>query len=240
LALLGICLLVTPIRVHGGGHGGGGWHHGGWHHGGFYHGGVFIYAGGFYPGYWGFGYGPGYWGYDSYPPTCIVTAPQVVYQPSPSASPYPPTPIPKEPIPPPNQKTPIPTPQVDAETGTTGEPNAPPLLAVTNTVSISTQASSQPDSLVGQLTQADEATRSAPAIQLGRMKATSAVASLSNVLAKDTSATVRDSAARALGLIGSPSSLNALTRAAQADDDREVRRSSQFAVDLIRWNLHGK
>jgi len=45
---------------------------------------------------------------------------------------------------------------------------------------------------------------------------------------------VRESAARALGLIASPSALPALQRAAQVDADRDVRRSAQFAVDVIQ------
>ena len=43
-----------------------------------------------------------------------------------------------------------------------------------------------------------------------------------------------------LGLIASPSSLKALLiYAAQADDDREVRHSAQFAVEAIRSSLRG-
>ena len=37
-------------------------------------------------------------------------------------------------------------------------------------------------------------------------------------------------------LIGSPRSLTALTHAAQADADRDVRRSAQFAVEVIQAN----
>jgi hypothetical protein len=40
-------------------------------------------------------------------------------------------------------------------------------------------------------------------------------------------------------LIASPRSLNALIFAAQADNDREVRHSAQFAVEAIRSNLRG-
>jgi len=54
------------------------------------------------------------------------------------------------------------------------------------------------------------------------------------MLASDRSPAVRDSAARALGLIGSRASLAALDRAAQSDDDRDVRRSAQFAAEVIR------
>ena len=44
---------------------------------------------------------------------------------------------------------------------------------------------------------------------------------------------VREAAARALGLIGSPRALTALRYAAQADSDRDVRRSAQFSVEVI-------
>jgi HEAT repeat protein len=69
------------------------------------------------------------------------------------------------------------------------------------------------------------------------LKATSAVDALADMLAKDTSPIARDGAARALGLIASPASLKALIFAAQADEDPEVRRSAQFAVEVIRSNL---
>ena len=42
---------------------------------------------------------------------------------------------------------------------------------------------------------------------------------------------------RALGLIGSPRALNPLIRAAQEDNDRDVRHSAQFAIEVIRTNL---
>jgi HEAT repeat protein len=48
---------------------------------------------------------------------------------------------------------------------------------------------------------------------------------------------VREAAARALGLIALPGSLEALQHAAQADEDRDVRRSAAFAADVIRANL---
>jgi HEAT repeat protein len=48
---------------------------------------------------------------------------------------------------------------------------------------------------------------------------------------------VRDAAARALGLIGSPASLDALQRAAGGDADRDVRRSASFAAEIIRANM---
>jgi HEAT repeat protein len=45
---------------------------------------------------------------------------------------------------------------------------------------------------------------------------------------------VRESAARALGLIASTKGLPALQRAAQVDEDRDVRRSAQFAIEVIQ------
>ena len=87
-----------------------------------------------------------------------------------------------------------------------------------------------------QLRQPDEKTRSDAALELGRLKAEGAVDPLAATLAGDPSPLVRDAAARALGLIGSPRALTALTYAAQADSDRDVRRSAQFAVDVIQTN----
>ena len=61
-----------------------------------------------------------------------------------------------------------------------------------------------------------------------------AIDPLAATLSGDVSPTVRESAARGLGLIASPSALPALQRAAQADGDRDVRRSAQFAADVIQ------
>jgi hypothetical protein len=87
------------------------------------------------------------------------------------------------------------------------------------------------------LTHPDEKVRSEAVMELGRMKAERAVDPLAATLAGDRSAVVRESAARALGLIASPKGLPALTRAAQADSDRDVRRSAQFSVEVIHSNL---
>ena len=90
------------------------------------------------------------------------------------------------------------------------------------------------DRLLGQLSNPDDKVRADVAMQLGRMKARRAEESLEQVLTADRSADVRDAAARALGLIGIPASVPALQRAAQNDDDRGVRSSSQYAIDVIR------
>jgi hypothetical protein len=87
------------------------------------------------------------------------------------------------------------------------------------------------------LNDADERTRSDAAMDLGRLKAQSAIDVLCSVLTNDKSALVRESAARALGLIASPRALGALQNAAQVDNDRDVRRSAQFSAEVIRANL---
>jgi hypothetical protein len=83
----------------------------------------------------------------------------------------------------------------------------------------------------------DERVRADAALQLGRLQAQRAVEPLSATLASDRSPAVRDAAARALGLIGTPATLPALQRAAQADDDREVRASARFAAETVRDRL---
>jgi hypothetical protein len=99
--------------------------------------------------------------------------------------------------------------------------------------------STQADTFLARLSDANEQTRRDAAMELGRMKAQSAIDPLTTLLAKDSSAAVRDAAARGLGLIAAPRSLNALIYAAQADADRDVRHSAQFAVEIIRSNLRG-
>jgi hypothetical protein len=84
------------------------------------------------------------------------------------------------------------------------------------------------------LSAADERLRADAAIQLGRLRAHQATERLETTLAGDRSPQVREAAARALGLIGSPHSLAVLLRAAQADGDRDVRTSARFAVDVVQ------
>src|SRR5262249_31097555 len=85
-----------------------------------------------------------------------------------------------------------------------------------------------------QLADANENTRADSVLQLGRLKAARAIDPLAATLAGDRSPKVREAAARALALIGSPKALPALQQAALADSDRDVRRSAQFAVDLVQ------
>jgi hypothetical protein len=84
------------------------------------------------------------------------------------------------------------------------------------------------------LSDADERMRAEGAIQLGRSRAHEAVDRLTIMLASDRSPVAREAAARALGLIGSPRAIPALQQAAQADTDRDVRHSAQFAVEVIQ------
>jgi uncharacterized protein (TIGR03000 family) len=88
-----------------------------------------------------------------------------------------------------------------------------------------------------QLSNHDATIRQKSVMDLGRLGAARAVDPLTTILAGDASPQVRDAAARALGLIADARSLPALIRAAQADDDREVRHSAQFAVEVIRSRL---
>jgi hypothetical protein len=87
-----------------------------------------------------------------------------------------------------------------------------------------------------QLADPDERVRADNVIQLGRLKAEAAVDPLAATLAGDRSPTVRETAARALGLIGSPRALPALEHAAQADSDSQVRHSAQFATEVVLSN----
>lgn len=80
-------------------------------------------------------------------------------------------------------------------------------------------------------------TRAEAILRLGRARDRRAVSVLVRSLQDDNHPEVRDAAARALGLIGSPQALAALQHAAGADDDRDVRRSASFAAEVIRATL---
>lgn len=84
-----------------------------------------------------------------------------------------------------------------------------------------------------QLSDTDEHARADAAVQLGRLHATAAIDPLVAMLAGDRSPLVREAAARGLGLIGSSRTLAALQRSAQADPDRDVRHSAQFASEVV-------
>jgi len=85
-----------------------------------------------------------------------------------------------------------------------------------------------------QLRDPDERVRADSVLQLGRLRAVSAVDPVAATLAGDRSPMVREAAARSLALMGSPKALPALQHAALSDSDRDVRHSAQFAVDVIQ------
>lgn len=89
------------------------------------------------------------------------------------------------------------------------------------------------DAFVHLLRNPDEKVRADAALDLGRSNSDRAVDPLAATLAGDRSPTVRDAAARALGLLGSPRGLTALNYAGASDPDRDVRRSAQFAAEVI-------
>jgi HEAT repeat protein len=80
----------------------------------------------------------------------------------------------------------------------------------------------------------EERVRLEAVTQLGRMKSVRMVDPLAATLAGDPSPAVREAAARALALIGSPSAMPALIRAAQVDQSHDVRRTAQFAIEIIQ------
>lgn len=171
------------------------------------------------PYYWrGYGY-PYYYGYP-YPYPYVVPAPVVVQSP-PVVVQQPGTVVGQTPT---QSYSPAPAPAPF---------NAPEptLLAPVNAI-----PTGNLDYHVARLTNPDEAIRRDSVMDLGRSKNERAVDPLAATLAGDKSATVREAAARALGLIASPRSLTALIQAAQADPDRDVRHSAQFAVEIIRAN----
>jgi hypothetical protein len=158
--------------------------------------------------------------YYYYPAPVVVGAP-VVAAPVAVATPTAvvagsPAPAPAAPVATP---APAPTPVVE---GTT---TVPPLAPVSGSQDLN--ALSDPNAQV----------RAEACIRLGRSKDRQAVSPLVRVLRDDANPATREAAARALGLIGAPSSLAALQNAAQADDDRDVRRSASFAAEVIRSNM---
>ncbi len=174
--------------------------------------GINLFGPAYYQPYWGYPY----YYYRPYPvyvaPPTVVVQPAPVYQTAPVVRPA--YSSPAEVAPPP---TLVPTPA----------PPAQPAAWAPDSAEAQVQRLSSPDDTV----------RADAAVQLGRMKAVRAVPSLAQVLATDRSAAVREAAARGLGLIGTSDALPALQRAAQADDDREVRHSAQFAAEGIRSAL---
>jgi hypothetical protein len=173
-------------------------------------------------------YGPGpYYPYPYYyPPYYAAPAPAVVYQTAPAPAPV----VVRSP-----ESEALPAPLAPPTTSySTPEP------APLKVVPVNHESPAQVNALLQRLSDPNETARRDAAMDLGRLKAQSAIDPLVTVLSKDSSSVARDGAARALGLIGSSRCLNALIYAAQADNDREVRHSAQFAVEVIRTNLRGQ
>jgi HEAT repeat protein len=104
----------------------------------------------------------------------------------------------------------------------------------TSQVHAQTVSRGEIDHHLQQLADPDERVRAETVMQLGRLRASSAVDPLAATLAGDRSPSVREAAARALALIGSPKALPALQQAALADGDRDVRHSAQFAIEVVQ------
>lgn len=179
-------------------------------------------------------YGPS-WGYyyrPYYRPVYVAPAPVIVqqapivqtvptYQPAPVYQAPAPTPAPNyqapAPTPAPAQQQPAPaTLPREIQTGATTPPGLDVNFHLAN------------------LRSSDERRRIDSVMTLGRSRVSTAVDPLAATLAGDQSPAVREAAARALGLIGSRQALPVLQRAAQADADRDVRRSAQFAAEVIQ------
>ncbi len=171
----------------------------------------------------GFFYGPGpyYYGYPYGYPYYYAPPPAVVYETTPRVIVRQSPPPIVETVPPPAPSTPTPP------------PPPPSVIPIQN----SAPASPAVDALMAKLSDTNEMVRRDAAMDLGRMKEAKAVDALIQMMSKDASPIARDGATRALGLIAAPRSLNALIYAAQADNDRDVRHSAQFAVEIIRTNL---
>jgi HEAT repeats len=165
-------------------------------------------------------YGPAYPVYVAPPPVVVAPAPVVVQQAPVVAQPAYTAPSPPAPLPPP-------TPAAAA-------PAAPAPLTPAVATSAVPNRQADIDACIGQLNSQQEEARVDALIQLGRLKARRATGPIIRALNGDPSPKVRETAARSLGLIGAPDTLAALQRAAQADEDRDVRHSAGFSAEIIR------
>lgn len=147
-------------------------------------------------------------------PVIYEAAPTTVVVPTPAYSPPAPAPIPAAPAP--------------------FQPPAPREIGPAAGIRQTNGSLPNFEGLLASLRSTDENARMQAALDLGRSREERAVDPLAATLAGDRSAAVRDAAARGLGLLASPRGLTALVHAAQADPDRDVRRSAQFAVEVIQ------
>jgi hypothetical protein len=161
------------------------------------------------------------------PPSPVIVQPAAVVQTAQPAVAAPAAPVPAAPAPAPARAPAL---------------GPPPSVAPVSTGIIqanNSESAARVEQLLQLLSSPQDNARRDAALDLGRLKATSAVQPLIRMLSSDTSPVARDGAARALGLIGSSQGLTALIQAAQLDADRDVRHSAQFAVEVIRTNLRG-
>jgi hypothetical protein len=179
-----------------------------------------------------------YWGYGFYRPYPLFIGPAVVVQPAPIyvqpaiVQPTVVQPAYPSPASPPATQQPAPLPPPTPLTASDTAPND-----VRPAVATTPNRRAEIDGYLQQLRTGDEQARAEALVRLGRLKAERAVGPMIKALNKDGSPQVREAAARGLGLVAVPSSLSALQYAAQADDDREVRRSASFAAEVIRGQL---
>jgi hypothetical protein len=168
---------------------------------------------------WGY-YGPWPYYYPSYP--VYIAPPPVVVQPAPVVAPVAAAPS----SPPVYQAGSAPAPQ--------GQPTQPTQQAQ---VTLTSSSKGVINAYLADLAHPEEHKRCEACLQLGKMRVEGVIDPLGATLAGDKSPVVREAAARALGLIGSPKGLAALKYAAQVDSDRDVRRTAQFAVEIIQSQM---
>jgi HEAT repeat protein len=106
-----------------------------------------------------------------------------------------------------------------------------------SSVMTASSVEAKPQSAVAQwlplLADGDEKVRINAVTNLGRLKSAQALDPLAATLGGDRSPLVRAAAAKALAIIGDPRALLALQRAVQNDTDNDVRRTAQFAMEVI-------
>jgi hypothetical protein len=172
-----------------------------------------------------------------YRPYPVYYAPApVYYQPAPVY--VQPAPVYVQPVP-----APAPAPAPAPQPPTSSQTPAPPAQAVTPAVTPPVARAQAPDDRqteinhnLEHLRNPDEQARVDAVTRLGRLKAQRALDPLAATLAGDSSAKVREAAAKALGVMGSPKALPALQRAAKNDADRDVRHTAEFAIELVEAN----
>jgi hypothetical protein len=177
--------------------------------------------------------------YPCYRPYPVYYAPAPVYvQPAPVY--VQPAPIYVQPAPAP---APAPVPAPAPQPATSSQPSTPPAQASAPAVTPAIARGQAADDRQSEITNTlehlrnpDEQARADAVTRLGRLKAQRAIDPLAATLAGDSSAKVREAAAKALGIIGSPKALPSLQRAAKNDADRDVRHTAQFAIELVEAN----